>query len=491
MSLVKYANKTYIIIHDIIDNDSYFNYSHCQNTETKEDVVVEKINKNKLRNELIKLPITDINKTYEDYLYAYEKDIQLLKDVECKNLLKGVDYINEEEQIIVIKEYADMNLKDYIQKKKGHGILPKEIRYIFNQLNNALQIFKTKKNVHTCLSNENIYIKFDDIGLVTDDYTVKITDFGSLSKLEVISKFQLNIKRKIAFMAPELFTPTDKHIKINDKADLWSLGVLLYFLRFNELPFESELYRTYKILPDPKDPLLKDLINKLLVQEPHNRISWNDYFNHKFFEIPKDEIKEIKYKRLRYREKTIKKEIIGIQLKGKNGKMVITYDNGDKYEGEFVDNIKEGKGIYYFNNGDKYEGEFFEDLKDGYGVYYYKNGDKYEGEYKEDKKDGHGKYYYNDGERYEGEFKNGFAEGRGTYYYDDGEKYVGDYKEDKRHGHGIYFYKNGDKYIGEFKYGKKDGKGTLYDENGNKKKDLLFENGERIKKKKTRRFNYL
>ena len=483
MSIVKYANKTYTVIQDFKDDASYFNYSSCQNIETKEYVVVEKINKEKLRNELVKLPILDFNKTYDEYLYVYKKDIQLLKECHCNNLLKGIDYIDEEDQIIVIKEYADMSLKHYIEQEKGHGILPKEIRYIFNQLNKALEVFRNKKNIHTCLCNENIFIKFNEFGLVTDDYTVKMADFGTLSKLEVQSKFQLNIERKIPFMAPELFKSNDPYVKINEKADLWSLGVLLYFLRFNELPFESELYKTYKIFRDPQDPLLKDLINKLLVYNPDDRLSWNDYFNHKFFEVPKEEENEIKIKRLRYREKTIKKEIIGIQLKGKNGKMRITYDNGDKYDGMFVDNVKEGKGIYYYNNGDRYEGEFFEDLKDGYGIYYYKNGEKYQGEFKEDKKDGHGIYYYLDGERYEGEFKNGFAEGRGTYYFTDGEKYVGDYKEDKRDGHGIYFYSNGNTYIGGFKNGKKDGKGALYDSNGNKIKDLYFRNGQRIKKK--------
>ena len=482
MSIVKYADQTYMIIQDFQDENSYFNYSYCQNVETKEYVVVEKINKEKLRNELSKLVIVDLNKTYEDYLAAYKQDIQLLKESVCQNLLQGIDFIEEDDQIIVIKEYADMNLKDYIKKEKGHGITPKEIRFIFNQLNNALKIFRNKNNTHTCLCNENIFIKFKDHGLVTDDYTVKMADFGCLSRLEVKSKFQLNIRKKIPFMAKELFNSNEKHVKINSKCDLWSLGVLLYFLRFNESPFDSELYKTHNILPDPQDPLLKDLINKLLVKDQNKRISWDEYFRHKFFLVPENEENEIKIKRQAYRAKTIKKEIIGKELKGKNGKMAITYDNGDKYEGDFVENVKEGKGTYDYSNGDKYVGEFFEDAKDGYGIYYYKNGERYEGEFKEDKKHGHGIYYYLDGDRYEGEFQNGFAEGRGTYYFSDGEKYVGDYKQDKRDGHGIYFYSNGDKYIGEFKDGKKDGKGILYDKDGNKKKEMYFENGERIKK---------
>ena len=247
-----------------------------------------------------------------------------------------------------------------------------------------------------------------------------MADYGYLSKIEVQAKIQLNIKKKIPFMAPELFQSNEEKVIINEKCDLWSLGVLLYFLRFNELPLESELYKTYKIFPDPQDPFLKDLINKLIVEEPSRRLSWDEYFEHPFFKIPENEEEEIKQKRMRQREKTIRKEIIGIEAKGKNGKMTVTYDNGDKYEGDFVDNVKEGKGIYYFSNGDIYEGEFFEDEKDGYGIYSYKNGEKYEGEFKEDKKDGHGIYYYLDGDRYEGEFKKGLAEGRGAYYYQDG-----------------------------------------------------------------------
>ena len=33
------------------------------------------------------------------------------------------------------------------------------------------------------------------------------------------------------------------------------------------------------------------------------------------------------------------------------------YYNGDKYEGEFENNLKEGKGIMIYNNIDKYNSE--------------------------------------------------------------------------------------------------------------------------------------
>ena len=38
-----------------------------------------------------------------------------------------------------------------------------------------------------------------------------------------------------------------------------------------------------------------------------------------------------------------------------------------------------GRGTYVFPNGNKYEGEFRNDVKEGYGVLVYVNGEKYEG----------------------------------------------------------------------------------------------------------------
>ena len=38
--------------------------------------------------------------------------------------------------------------------------------------------------------------------------------------------------------------------------------------------------------------------------------------------------------------------------------MNVVFENGDVYEGDFVNNIKEGYGIMSYNNGEKYQGEF-------------------------------------------------------------------------------------------------------------------------------------
>ena len=42
----------------------------------------------------------------------------------------------------------------------------------------------------------------------------------------------------------------------------------------------------------------------------------------------------------------------------KNGKGIIVYKSGNKYDGYWEEGKKSGKGIYYFKNGDFFKGEW-------------------------------------------------------------------------------------------------------------------------------------
>ncbi|MBL0287328.1 MAG: hypothetical protein IPQ19_07915 [Bacteroidetes bacterium] len=70
------------------------------------------------------------------------------------------------------------------------------------------------------------------------------------------------------------------------------------------------------------------------------------------------------------------------------------------YNGEFIsgengsdDYIPQGKGIAIYTNGDKYDGDFVNGIREGDGIYYWKEGEKYIGKYKNNKRNGYGKYY--------------------------------------------------------------------------------------------------
>jgi hypothetical protein len=61
-------------------------------------------------------------------------------------------------------------------------------------------------------------------------------------------------------------------------------------------------------------------------------------------------------------------------------------ENGDKYEGWFVEGIYNGKGIESLSNGYIYEGSFENGIYHGHGKLKMNNGDFYDGKWKNGKK---------------------------------------------------------------------------------------------------------
>jgi hypothetical protein len=119
---------------------------------------------------------------------------------------------------------------------------------------------------------------------------------------------------------------------------------------------------------------------------------------------------------------------------------ILSYTNGDKYEGEVINGIREGYGTYYYHNGDKYEGWWQNNKKHGMGTLFYKDGNLYIGQWKNSEKEGTGSFYYRNGEKYYGTFKSGKKNGRGFLISGDGNKYFGYFKENKKDGLGFICY---------------------------------------------------
>jgi hypothetical protein len=108
-----------------------------------------------------------------------------------------------------------------------------------------------------------------------------------------------------------------------------------------------------------------------------------------------------KYKALKYylKNKTISKNKIKIKA-GSENEEVKTYDNGDRYEGEWKDGKRHGQGTLYYKSGSRYEGEWKDGKRHGQGTFFWNDGDRYEGEWKDDWKHGKGTMYLKDGRRY-------------------------------------------------------------------------------------------
>ena len=63
----------------------------------------------------------------------------------------------------------------------------------------------------------------------------------------------------------------------------------------------------------------------------------------------------------------------------KNGYGIQTWTDGDKYEGQFKNNLMHGQGVYSFASGTVHSGAWERGNKHGYAVVTWANGNQYEG----------------------------------------------------------------------------------------------------------------
>jgi|GEM_PF-730527 len=85
-----------------------------------------------------------------------------------------------------------------------------------------------------------------------------------------------------------------------------------------------------------------------------------------------------------------------------SGHGTLTWQSGNKYEGDFKDGLMHGRGVITWTDGNKYEGDFKFGLMHGKGVRVYSNGDIYEGQFKNGLPDGKGKYIQTNGKIIDG-----------------------------------------------------------------------------------------
>lgn len=115
--------------------------------------------------------------------------------------------------------------------------------------------------------------------MITDQNEIKLIDFG-LSKANKGNRNLTTIAGTPYYMAPEVL-----YGNYGAKADIWSLGVLMYTLISGYLPFQAktsaEVFRKIKeaeyhfnhVEFDSVSNECRDLISKLLVANPKMRLS--------------------------------------------------------------------------------------------------------------------------------------------------------------------------------------------------------------------------
>ena len=167
--------------------------------------------------------------------------------------------------------------------------------------------------------------------------------------------------------------------------------------------------------------------------------------------------------------------------RGYTGQGTAYYENGDIYEGDFIDGIRSGTGIYrYMKSGHRYEGGWEENVRSGIGKMVYKGVGEYHGYWENGRRHGEGVFTYKNGDVYSGWWTYGDKQGYGTYVFKEtGMKMCGDWDKGNLQT-GQWIYPNGVYFEGKFSNNKPQGEGMWYFRNGNSLKGT-FEQKPKVK----------
>ena len=310
---------------------------------------------------------------------ALKKELSIMRLLSDENSVKLIEDFETDEHYNFVMELCDsdldVELKNHV-KISSKGFNELEVYEIMTQFNTIFKKMQKEHVIHRDLKLKNIMIKYNK-NLPFIGFVIKLSDFGFSKVMNEDDITGTNLGSP-ATKAPEIMVGKD----YNSKADLWSVGVIMYQLFFNRLPFPARNARELKDvifsskgvkLPKDSNNNMSDicfsLIDNLLQKEPNKRIDFKQYFEHEFFsqshkkELIKSLSKEIEeYQKLK--EINYLKERL---LKNSNNSA------NDKKDSEKKCNKKEIK-YNYNKNKNEFEKRFTKIIKikeynSGYSLY--------------------------------------------------------------------------------------------------------------------------
>ncbi len=261
--------------YEIIGRGGFAKVYRAKNKETNKYVAIKEIDKTVFKDKKI------LN------------EIEIMKQLNSDNSLLLIDGIETKESYYLILELCYMSLEEYIKERKDNLSID-EIREVLLELNKCLKEMKEKNILHRDLKPSNILLTLNKSKI--NKISFKISDFG-LSKL-LDENNTMSINGTPITMAPEVLK--GQNDLICDKSDIWSLGIIIYYMLFKEYPYNGQNeYQIIKNIESNKqlkqinNEELNDLIKKMLIININERISWEKYFEHPFFKINSNQIQII------------------------------------------------------------------------------------------------------------------------------------------------------------------------------------------------------
>ena len=206
------------------------------------------------------------------------REVETLKGLQCPNIVKMEETIVYGDNIFIVTELLQKgDLRIYINR---NGSLPEmESRRLFIDLLNGISYIHRRRIVHLDLKLENL--------LLDDAYNLKIADFGC-ARVQMGQKMFQYPCGSYAYGAPEVISGNEYDGK---KADVWSMGVILYCMVMARLPFCDKQHEIPDMLSErskvppiqkPVTESCKNIVSRLLTYEKEKRPGIQEVMSHQW-----------------------------------------------------------------------------------------------------------------------------------------------------------------------------------------------------------------
>ena len=227
---------------------------------------------NKQTGEKVAIKILEKSKItkYEDKL-RIEREINILKKLRHPNIVHLYSIIETEKQILLITEYIKgQELFQYILLKKR--LSEEEACFYFSQIVSGIEYLHKLKIAHRDIKSENIIIE-------QNTKLIKIIDFGLSNTYGDKDEEMLRSScGSPLYAAPEM---VKGDIYKGSTVDIWSMGVVLYYMICGCFPFQEEdnsklfkkIIQGKFTIPMHVSTQGRELLYKLLEINPRKRIN--------------------------------------------------------------------------------------------------------------------------------------------------------------------------------------------------------------------------
>ncbi|KAI8380765.1 kinase-like domain-containing protein [Blakeslea trispora] len=216
-------------------------------------------------------------------------EINIHRSLKHDNIVKFYQCIEDKNNIYLLLELCQNKTLSQMVRNRGGLLTELEVRYYMGQIFTVLRYLSDNRILHRDLKMSNV--------LLDANMDCKIGDFGLAALMLNEEDRKKTVCGTPHYIAPEiLFSQGHDH-----RADIWSAGILMFNLLCGKRPFHHpETKKLYQQVRDNEikaqfdfpskeydiSDYAKNLITKLLVNNPDRRLSVIEALKHPFFQKP-------------------------------------------------------------------------------------------------------------------------------------------------------------------------------------------------------------